>query len=252
MKNKEEIKEDEEVVNANIDYTDVMRNKTAYLTDKEIKKMLKYCLRRDNFTKNKLMHYMLILLLSRTGRRVSEIVGKRPYTTYHGLRPVDIHPEGNLIEWGILKKRPIRARVSPRGKKRSESTLSKMKDLKVPKNNLKPIDAWTLSVLKKYIEANRIGLYDRVIPVTRQGAWFIIKTIAEKIGIGRDGFKVHPHMFRHGFSINFLKKNPYDAGALIKLQRLLDHSDIAITQGYAQFTPEDLRDALEKVFKEDN
>lgn len=227
-----------------------MKNKNAYLSYEEVDKMLKYCLRKDNFSKKKLSHYMLILLLSRTGRRISEIVGERPYTKKHGLRPVDIHHDENLIEWGILKKKPVRARASPMGRARDETTLQKMRDKKNPKNTLKPIDNYTLKVLKKYIEVNRIGLYDRIIPITRGGAWYIITNIAKKTGIGRKDCQIHPHMFRHGFSINFLKKNPNDASALIKLQRILDHSNIEITQSYAQFSPEDLREALEKVFKQ--
>ena len=228
-----------------------MRHKTAYLSIEEQEKMLNYCLNKNNFSKNKLMHYMLILLLIRTGRRISEIVGEKPYTAKHGLRPIDIHPEDDLIEWTILKKKPIRARKGSRGPKRSKETMKKLKAKKLPANKLKPLDKRTMITLKKYIEVNRIGPYDRIIPITRVGAWKIIGRIATKSNITRKGFHIHPHMFRHGFSINFLKKNPYDPTALVKLQRILDHSSIEITVGYAQFTPQDLKDALNKIFGEE-
>ena len=236
--------------NPNIDYTDVMRNKSAYLTYEEINKMLNYCLQKSNTSRNKVMHYMLIMILSRTGRRISEIIGKKPYTSHPGLRPIDLHHDNNLIEWHILKKRPIRRRDSPHGKKRSDDLMQRLKDKKLPPNKLQPIDTKTMILLRKYIEANNIGTYDRIFPITRQGAWKIIKVIGVKNKIVRKKGYIHPHMFRHGFSINFLKKNPFDSSALIKLQRILEHSDIKITQGYAQFTPEDIKLTLNEIFEE--
>jgi len=237
--------------NPNIDYSEVMRHKTAYLSIEEQEIMLNHCLNKNNFSKKRLMHYMLILLLSRTGRRISEIVGEKPYTAKHGLRPVDIHFSDDLIEWTILKKRPIRARKGSRGPKRSKETMRKLKEKKLPTNKLQPIDSKTMKLIKKYVEVNRIGPYDRIIPITRVGAWKIIRRIAKENNIVRKGFGIHPHMFRHGFSINFLKKHPKDPTALIKLKGILEHSSIEITVGYAQFTPQDIKDALNKVFKEE-
>ena len=88
-----------------IDYTDIMKDKTAYLSFDEVDKMLNYCL---NFYKNDIEYYkkiymrnwMLIQTILRTGRRISEIVGKRPYTICTGLRPCDIQDNG-YIEFHI-------------------------------------------------------------------------------------------------------------------------------------------------------
>ena len=50
-----------------IDFSNVMKHKTDYLTYEEIDSMLQYC-----FDNGKIRDYMLILTLYRTGRRISE------------------------------------------------------------------------------------------------------------------------------------------------------------------------------------
>lgn len=222
-----------------MDFTNIMRNKKAYLTLDEINKLLKYC-----FDNEKMRDFVLILVLSRTGRRITEIVGEKPYTRKVGLRPCDIIED--KIEWDILKKNPIKIKKNNRTRK--ESIVNELRVKKMPKRAMKTMDHASLSILNKYIELNNIHPMDRVFPITRQRACYIINNIAEKSKVFRDGNKIHPHMFRHSLAINLFKDNPNDASVLQNVKNLLDHSDINITMHYAQFTQEDIRDKLEKLF----
>lgn len=58
--------------------------------------------------------------------------------------------------------------------------------------------------------------------LTRQGAWKKIKTW----GLKYLGFKIHPHMLRHGLAIYLMSQNV----PLIVISRRLGHSNLFITQ----------------------
>jgi site-specific recombinase XerD len=233
-----------------IDYTDIMKDKTAYLSMEEIDKMLNVCLtdhknHNEYYKKISMRNWLLIQTILRTGRRITEIVGKKPYTICTGLRPVDIH-NNDYIEFDILKKNPVRRM---RGKKKlSDKQIFEAKLFHKPKRVLKPVDKLYLSWLKNYIETNNIYPHSRVFPMTRKRAWEIVSNIAMKCGVARAKGKIHPHNFRHTFAIHLLKSNPNDMATLRQVQELLDHSSINITMAYAQFTQEDKRMALEKAF----
>ena len=93
----------------NINYSNVMKDKTSYLSIEEIDKMLNFCIKED-----RMRDFMLITTLIRTGRRITEIVGKKPYTRKVGLRPCDIHDD-YLIEFDILKKNHVKSRSAKTG-----------------------------------------------------------------------------------------------------------------------------------------
>jgi len=225
-----------------IDFSNIMRHKTDYLDLDEIDKMLQYCYDEGN-----IRNYMLVLTLSRTGRRISEIVGARPFTANVGLRPVDIKYSDKLIEWDILKKNPIKS-YTKRGIKVSEEKLKKLKLEKKPKRMLKPVDDEYMDYLTEYIASLNINPYERIFSISRQRADQIIKEIAKECKIVRPNKKIHVHQFRHGFAINFLKSHPSDPSAPIKLQMILDHSSFNVTQHYLQFTQEDIKKSLNKTF----
>lgn len=223
-----------------IDFTNVMKDKTKYFSMQEIDKILKYCVKE-----NRIRDYMLILTLVRTGRRISEIVGTKPYNINVGLRPVDLFDDG-LIEFDILKKNHIK---SKKYKNKKESKLIELRLLKKPKRVLKPVDKAYFNVLSKYISKCNIGKYDRIFQITRQRVHQIINDICKKADVTRPNGKVGSHMFRHSIAINLLKNNPTNPYILLQIQRLLDHSSLNITQHYTQFTPEDIKESLEELWR---
>lgn len=71
--------------------------------------------------------------------------------------------------------------------------------------------------------------------LSRQSAWTVLRTSAEKAGIRRD---VSPHTLRHSFATHLL-----DGGADIRtVQELLGHASVATTQVYTLVTVERLRE----------
>ena len=67
----------------------------------------------------------------------------------------------------------------------------------------------------------------------RQGAWLILKEVAEAAGLSAD---FSPHSMRHSFATHLLQ-----GGADIRVvQELLGHASIATTQVYTKVTPEGL------------
>lgn len=223
--------------------TGVMADKTDYLSEREINRMLDFCL-----AKQRPRDFMLILILFRSGRRISELVGTKPYTRIPGLRPIDITDDG-LIEWSILKKNPVRRRYNNIHRTvKPEHVVAEELLLKRPVRKLKAIDDNTLDYLRLYIRSHSIPPYKRIFEMTRQRADQIIKDVAKECNIKRPRKRIHVHQFRHSHAIHFLKKNPYDSAALVKVKQNLEHSSIDLTEHYSQFTQQDIKDSLNKTF----
>jgi integrase/recombinase XerD len=71
-------------------------------------------------------------------------------------------------------------------------------------------------------------------PLTRQGAWLVLRGAAERAGIDR----VSPHVLRHSFATHLL-----DGGADVRVvQELLGHASVTTTQVYTLVTVEKLRE----------
>lgn len=81
----------------------------------------------------------------------------------------------------------------------------------------------------------RLFLGARGAPLSRQGAWLIIQTAAERAQLAAH---VSPHTFRHSFATHLLQ-----GGADVRVvQELLGHASVATTQIYTHVTVDALRD----------
>jgi integrase/recombinase XerD len=74
-------------------------------------------------------------------------------------------------------------------------------------------------------------------PLTRQIAWAMIKSHAEKLGLDN----VSPHTLRHSFATHLLQHGADSRS----VQALLGHSDISTTQIYTHITDRHLRNAYD-------
>ena len=88
--------------------------------------------------------------------------------------------------------------------------------------------------LKGSASEGALFLNARGRPLTRMGAWKIVRRYVDKAEIGK---RVTPHTFRHTFATHLL-----DRGADLRaVQEMLGHADIATTQIYTHVDPPYLR-----------
>jgi len=81
---------------------------------------------------------------------------------------------------------------------------------------------------------SRVFLNLRGAPLSRQSAWQVLSTTAERAGISSP---VSPHTMRHSFATHLL-----EGGADVRVvQELLGHSSVTTTQIYTRVTAETLR-----------
>jgi integrase len=103
-----------------------------------------------------------------------------------------------------------------------------------------PIKPQLINQLLRYALDKHIPYGEPFFNITRSQAHRLANKYAVAAGITR---KVHCHLFRHGFAVNFLRQT----GNIVYLQELLGHSSIETTRIYVRAALPDVREALEKV-----
>jgi integrase/recombinase XerD len=214
---------------------DIMKDKGSYIPPEIVANAIKKC--------KVLKHKLLLLVLYRSGRRVSEVLN---------LRVKDVNFDLGMVTFPILKKNQVK-----------DKRLKK----KDPPRRLKPLDIESLKALKEWIELKElrendwIFMFDRLIgePATRMtrfGAYKIIRKAFENIGITDMGDgKPHPHALRHSFAIQYIKTNSGEMTGqdIINLQHHLEHSHIEMTMNYLQFADDaKTKNHLEKMFRKNH
>jgi integrase/recombinase XerD len=115
------------------------------------------------------------------------------------------------------------------------------------KERVVPIGRSAVAALRRYLARGRPHLDRRNRPelflnanggpLTRAGAFLILRRLAEKAGLQPS--RVHPHLLRHSFATHLL-----EGGAdLRSVQEMLGHADLATTELYTHVTDRRRREA---------
>jgi integrase/recombinase XerD len=108
------------------------------------------------------------------------------------------------------------------------------------KERIVPIGRHAAEALRRYLSRGRpyldrrhrpeLFLNAKGGPLTRSGAFLILRRLAEKAGL--DPTRVHPHLLRHSFATHLL-----EGGAdLRSVQEMLGHADLSTTELYTHVT----------------
>jgi len=149
-------------------------------------------------------------LLFFTGCRISEILA---------IRKKDV----NLLKKVILIRQL---------KKRKGEEL--IREILLPP----PVEEYLREYVIREIKGEELPLFD----FTRQRAWQLVK----ELSLACLNKPLHPHVFRHAFAIQLLKTT----SNMEYVRRLLGHKDYDTIKHYLDFTIEDMKEDILKVFEE--
>lgn len=188
-------------------------------------------------------NWLIMFILLRSGRRIGELLE---------LKAKDIDFQGGMIIWNIEKKyKFIKDKYGEMETYTDKKGKSKLKTNKTIWRRWKAIDPESLQFLKNYIGEYEIKPDEYLFysphngrhkHISRVMVWKFITRYGQNIGI-----KVHPHTFRHTFSV-WIAKEMQSPADLVKLKTHLEHSDTKITEAYLQFSTKDTKDLLNRTF----
>jgi integrase/recombinase XerD len=115
------------------------------------------------------------------------------------------------------------------------------------KERIVPLGRSAADALRRYLSRGRpyldrrhrpeLFLNAKGGPLTRAGAFLILRRLAEKAGL--EPSRIHPHLLRHSFATHLL-----EGGAdLRSVQEMLGHADLATTELYTHVTDRRRREA---------
>jgi len=115
------------------------------------------------------------------------------------------------------------------------------------KERIVPVGRSAAEAIRRYLARGRpyldrrfrpeLFLNARGGPLTRAGAFLILRGLAEKAGL--EPGRVHPHLLRHSFATHLL-----EGGAdLRSVQEMLGHADLATTEVYTHVTDKRRKEA---------
>ena len=119
------------------------------------------------------------------------------------------------------------------------------------KERVVPIGRAAVTALRRYLSRGRpyldrrhrqeLFLNARGGPLTRSGAFLILRTLAGKAGL--DPQRIHPHLLRHSFATHLL-----EGGAdLRSVQEMLGHADLSTTELYTHVSDRRRRETYFKA-----
>jgi len=148
-------------------------------------------------------------LLFFTGCRVSELLA---------IRKRDV----NLLKKVIL--------ISQLKKRKGEELV---REVLLPP----PVEEYLREYVIREVKGEELPLFG----FTRQRGWQLVRELTKKV-LGKP---LYPHVFRHAFAIQLLKTT----SNMEYVRRLLGHKDYDTLKFYLNFTIEDMREEVVKVFE---
>jgi len=170
---------------------------------------------------------LLVRIAFETGGRVSELTE---------IRRSDVDIANRQVRLRTLKRRSDRRRKRPEVFRWIPVSHSLCADLG---NYFLEIDPPAAGLIDDD-ELARV----RVFPLTRQGAFALIRKAGKKAGlVARGGREISPHILRHSFAMNCLTQGV----PITVVKELLGHASISSTMVYLKTDPAQAREFLSKV-----
>ncbi len=152
--------------------------------------------------------YMIVRTMACTGARISEVVSFQVEDVYAGY--VELYAKGN-----------------------------KLRRIYFPKQLQSELMQW---IEKENRTEGALFLNKNGITITANGVSCMLKNFAVKYRI--DQRVMHPHSFRHRFSLNFLSRKPNE---ILLLADILGHSNINTTRIYTRRTAQEQYNLINSI-----